>query len=131
MVIELVDCSREYWEFVRNLRNDERVKDGFIETTVITSEQQERYMSTNESNYKVALFDGVPVGYVGVIDNDIRICTHPEYQKKGVAKFMLQQIIKEYPNSFGKVKVDNHASINLFKSLGFEEKFIIFTKNKQ
>ena len=27
---KLVDCNQEYWEFVRNLRNDERVLEGFI-----------------------------------------------------------------------------------------------------
>ena len=32
MQIELVNCEKQYWEFVRILRNDERVQDGFIES---------------------------------------------------------------------------------------------------
>ena len=28
--MELVECTTEYWEFVRVLRNDERVLSGFI-----------------------------------------------------------------------------------------------------
>ena len=39
--MELVDCTKKYWEFVRNLRNDERVKDGFIKSTYITEDMQE------------------------------------------------------------------------------------------
>ena len=30
--ITLDVCKKEYWEFVRTLRNDERVLDGFIKS---------------------------------------------------------------------------------------------------
>ena len=59
-------------------------------------------------------------------DDDIRICTHPDYQGKGIGKFMLNEIIKIYPTAYGKVKIENKASQNLFLSLGFKKKFIIF-----
>lgn len=130
MVMKIVKCSSEYWEFVRMLRNDERVSDGFIETINITPEMQKSYMSKYSEYYRIALINNIPAGYVGVIDNDIRICTHPDFQKMGVAKFMLSEIMKEYPDAYGKVKIENETSKNLFKSLDFQESFIIFTKNK-
>lgn len=118
----LVDCSSEYWEFIRNLRNNPEVLDGFINTSHITKEQQYKYMKINNVHFKVCLFDGEPCGYFGVINKDIRICTHPNHQRKGVGLFMLNQITKFYPEAIGKVKKDNHKSKALFEAAGFSVK---------
>jgi len=128
MYMELVKCSEEYWEFVRELRIDERVISGFIATTFITKQQQRSYMNTYHTCYRVALVDGNPAGYVGVIEDDIRVCTHPDYQGKGVGKFMIEEAMKIWPTAEGKVKIGNEASMNLFKSCGFTEAYIIFKK---
>ena len=34
--ITLDICKSKYWEFIRDLRNDKRVLDGFINSTYIT-----------------------------------------------------------------------------------------------
>ena len=127
--LKLVKCSKEYWEFVRQLRNDERIQGGFIEQVQISPEQQISYMSLHESNYFVCLSYNEPVGYVGVIEGDIRICTSPKFQQQGIASFMLSEIMKLFPDAHGKVKINNSASRNLFKKLGFEETFIIYTRS--
>lgn len=126
--MELVNCNEQYWEFVRTLRNDERVINGFIQTTYISEDMQARYMKVNQQFYHIALVDGKPAGYVGVIENDIRICTHPYYQGNGVGKFMINEIIKIYPMAFAKIKIDNEASIKLFEACGFAKFFYILTK---
>ena len=126
--MELVKCEEQYWEFVRTLRLDKRVIDGFIQTTFITEEQQKRYMNTYHTCYRIALVDGKPAGFVGVIDNDIRVCTHPDFQGKGVGKFMINECIKIWPTAFAKVKINNDASLNLFKACGFKEKYLILEK---
>jgi RimJ/RimL family protein N-acetyltransferase len=127
--LKLVKCTSDYWEFVRELRNDNSVQDGFIEKVTITPEQQNKYMNRYQDNYFICLYDELPIGYVGVIDNDIRICTLPKYQGKGVASFMLSEIIKIFPKAYGKVKIDNVASRGLFKKVGFTEAFVIFTQD--
>jgi ribosomal protein S18 acetylase RimI-like enzyme len=127
--MELVNCTKEYWEFVRTLRMDERVLDGFIERVEITPEMQERYMQKYADSYRIALVDGTPAGFVGVIDDDIRVCTHPEFQGRGVGKFMINECMKLWPTSFAKVKLDNIASVKLFESCGFTKKFYILTKD--
>jgi GNAT superfamily N-acetyltransferase len=126
--MELVDCTKKYWEFVRNLRNDERVKDGFIKSTYITEDMQEAYMTVHYKYYRIALIDNAPVGYIGVIEDDIRICVHPAFQKRGVGKFMIEESMKIWPSAEGKVKLGNEASMNLFKSCGFKEAYVIFKK---
>ena len=127
--ITLDSCKEEYWEFVRALRNDRRVLDGFLESTYITGKMQVKYMKNHSQYYRIALVGGKPAGYVGVIEDDIRICTHPDFQGKGIGKFMINECMDIWPSSFAKVKIDNKASIKLFEACGFQKKFYIFTKN--
>ena len=130
-IMELIECTQQYWEFVRTLRNDKRVLDGFIKSSYITKEMQIKYMKNHSQYYRIAKVDEKPVGYVGVIDDDIRICTHPDYQGKGIGKFMINEIMKIFPTAYGKVKINNEISKNLFLSMGFKEKFIIFTRDEK
>jgi len=116
----IVECTKEYWEFVRQLRMDARVIDGFLETTPITEEQQTKYMISNSQNYRICLFDGKPAGYVGVIEDDIRVCTHPDFFGMGVGKFMIKSAMAIWPTAYAKVKLGNIASDKLFLSCGFE-----------
>ena len=116
----IVECTREYWEFVRKLRMDGRVIDGFLETTPITEEQQIKYMISNSEHYRIALFGGKPAGYVGVINDDIRVCTHPDFFGMGVGKFMIKSAMAIWPTAYAKVKLGNIASDKLFLSCGFE-----------
>ena len=57
-----------------------------------------------------------------MVDGDIRLCTDPHLQRKGIGAFMLDEIKKIYPNATAKVKIDNLASIALFEksSVKFE-----------
>lgn len=129
MRMELVECTSQYWEFVRVLRNDKRVLDGFIKSVHITKKQQQIYMSNNSQHYRIVLVDGEPAGYVGVIEDDIRVCTHPNFQNKGVGKFMINKCMEIWPTAFAKVKLDNEASLRMFEACGFTKKFFILTKD--
>lgn len=127
--MELVKCTEQYWEFIRVLRNDKRVLDGFLKSIHISKEMQKSYMSNHYQFYRVALINKIPVGYIGVIEDDIRVCTHPDYQGRGIGKFMVNKCMKIWPTAFAKVKIDNKASIKLFESCGFTKKFFILTKD--
>lgn len=128
MKLKLVSCSQEYWEYVRKLRLDSRVIDGFVQTTHITGQDQISYMSKHSDSYRIALIDGHPCGYVGVIENDIRVCTDPDYQGMGIGKFMINELKKIWPDAIAKVKVSNEASFKLFKSCGFEVEFFLMVQ---
>ena len=125
-MIEIVSNEPRYFEFIRTLRNDERVSDGFVEQAVVTREQQVAYMSQHVDHYVVALWDGVPAGYAGSIDGDIRVCTHPDYQGLGLGRALVAEIVARFPGSRAKVKVGNHASLRLFESCGFTAMFVLF-----
>ena len=78
-------------------------------------------MEKYSDSYRIALFNGEPAGFVGVVDDDIRVCTHPNFQGKGLGKFMNDECMKIWPTSYAKVKLGNTASDKLFLSVGFEE----------
>jgi hypothetical protein len=120
MNLELVMCTSNYWNFIRELRTDNRVIDGFVDTLTITPEQQTLYMLKNAKYFRVALVNGKPSGYVGVIQDDIRVCTHPHFQGIGVGKFMIAECMKIWPNAKAKVKHGNTVSDKLFKNCGFK-----------
>lgn len=125
---KLVKNTIEYWEFIKDVRNSDRVREGFIDQNKISSKEQAEYMKKNGEFFWVCLEGIVPVGYVGIIENDIRVATHPDHHKKGVATFMISEIMKKYPEAFAKIKIENEASINLFKKCGFIKKYYIFER---
>jgi GNAT superfamily N-acetyltransferase len=121
----IVDCTEEYWEFVRLLRNNPLVQGGFIENAAITIDQQKTYMKKYCSDYFIALIDNEPVGYVGCIDGDIRVCTDPKHQNKGIGKSLIDFIKTKYPYGYAKIKIENLSSLKAFESCGFVKKYYI------
>jgi GNAT superfamily N-acetyltransferase len=117
--LTLSPCTEEYWEFVRALRTDLRVLHGFIQQADITPEQQRKYMRAHWQEYFVALWNRRPAGFVGSVDGDIRVCTHPDYQGQGVGTFMVAELTRRFPHAFAKIKIDNKASKRLFAACGF------------
>ncbi len=79
--------------------------------------------------YFIALYNGQPAGYVGVINDDIRVATHPDFQKLGIGKAMITFISEKFPNSFAKIKINNISSLMLFEKSGFSVKYHILTKD--
>jgi RimJ/RimL family protein N-acetyltransferase len=41
---------------------------------------------------------------------------------------MIEEIMKEFPSAFAKVKIENEASLKLFESCGFTKQFYILKK---
>ncbi len=115
----LVEGTYDYWDFVLEVRN--LTSKGFFVESYISKREHFEFMLKNHSTYRICIdSDGTPMGFVAHVDNDIRIATHPDFQKRGVAKFMLTEFMTEFPEAVAKVKQDNIASLNLFESCGFQ-----------
>lgn len=127
----LINNNPAYWEFIRELRTMQGVREGFISQNEITPVQQATYMLKHNSNYWICLDGQTPAGYVGVIEDDIRVATHPDYQGKGVGTFMINEIMKLIPTAIARVKLDNEASIKLFERCGFKKKYYILEKEDE
>jgi GNAT superfamily N-acetyltransferase len=124
--LTLIPCTEPYWEFVRELRMNPRVADGFTQRARITPKQQRSYMAKHWREHFICLLDGKPAGYIGSIDKDIRVCTHPDFQRKGVGIFMLKELVKIFPDSFAKIKLGNKSSKRLFEKCGFVPMYTIY-----
>lgn len=125
---ELIENEPQYFEFIRQLRNHPQLRIGFIQQDEISVLNHANYMLKYSTNYFICLLSGAPIGFIGVIDDDIRLAVEPSFQNLGVARFMVEEIVKIYPTAQAKVKVTNLASMGLFQSLNFTEEFVIFTQ---
>tara|TARA_R110000751_G_scaffold275352_1_gene376213 strand:- start:4169 stop:4564 length:396 start_codon:yes stop_codon:yes gene_type:complete len=126
--MELVENEEKYWEFIRTLRNMGGVREGFVQQTYITSEVHEKHLKKYGHLYYICIEDNIPMGYVGAIGDDIRVATHPIHQKKGVGKFMINQLAKRHPEATAKIKIDNVASIALFEGCDFVKRYYILER---
>lgn len=124
----LIKNNKEYWEFIRELRNMDGVREGFIQQEYIEKEFHEAYMQAWGDCFFICLYKDEPAGYVGIINKDIRVATHPDFQGKGVGTFMINTIMDYYPDSEAKVKIENEASLKLFEKCGFKKKYFILEK---
>tara|TARA_R110001606_G_scaffold267043_1_gene415964 strand:- start:144 stop:533 length:390 start_codon:yes stop_codon:yes gene_type:complete len=129
MKMKLVNCEKQYWEFVRQLRTNPENQGGFFTYAEITSKQQEVYMSKNQGDYKICLVDGEPAGYVGLLKgHEITYCVSPDFQGKGVGTFMIGEYSPRGAWVDALVKVDNIASQKVFEKLGWKKQ--IYYRNK-
>ena len=118
----------DLWEFIRTLRNNESVQHGFIQKSNITPDQQKKYMDEHGKNYFVCFLDEVPVGFIGDVESDIRICVMPEFQNKGIGTWMINNFSKLYPGSLAKVKIENKQSLKSFEKAGYKIKYYLLKK---
>jgi RimJ/RimL family protein N-acetyltransferase len=130
MKLEMVSADESYFSFVRELRNNPITNIAFINRDLISEESHLDYMKKNSMFYKICLLDGVPVGYIGVIEKDIRIAVHNDYLQLGIGTFMLNEITKDASDNLSaKIKIENMASIKLFEKLGYKKRYYIYEKN--
>ena len=123
--MELIKNSYLHWEFIRNLRNMDGIREGFIQQKIIDPSTHEEHMKQFSDCFYICLYDNKPVGYIGVINDDIRVATRPDFQGKGVGSFMVKEIRKMYPTAVAKVKIENKESLTLFEKCGFEVKYYL------
>tara|TARA_R110001583_G_scaffold26360_1_gene94985 strand:- start:83 stop:469 length:387 start_codon:yes stop_codon:yes gene_type:complete len=122
----IVANTPKYWEFIRNLRNMDGVKQGFIRQEKIKKDSHKEYMKKYGDYFYICLDENKPIGYIGLIDNDIRVATIPEYHRKGVGTFMVNELIKICgADIVAKVKINNEASLKLFQRCGFKIKYYL------
>jgi GNAT superfamily N-acetyltransferase len=119
--MKLIKNEEKYYEFIRILRTHKNNISGFVKRNQITPEQHAIYMNNHKDNYYICLNDNnEPVGWVGNVNDDIRICTHPDHKNKGFGKFMINELTKIYPVTYAKILLDNKIIEKTLKSCGYK-----------
>lgn len=103
-------------EFIRVLRNSSEYRDVFINNTFITPEMQRNYMREHGKDYYVCINKTTKekLGYIGIVDNDIRLAIRLEYKRQGIGTFMLDFIKTKYPDFQVKIRKSNIESQKFF-----------------
>jgi ribosomal protein S18 acetylase RimI-like enzyme len=114
------------WNEILNIRN--LTSHGFGNTEQIDIDTHLNFMKDYYHDYVVAEMKGEIVGFGGVVKDDIRVAVHPDYQKLGIGKSIINYLSTRYPKAFAKVKIDNEASLKLFESCGFKKKWYVLEK---
>jgi ribosomal protein S18 acetylase RimI-like enzyme len=125
-MLSLAPLTESTFEFIRNLRNDPLNSEAFVNNDYISRENHQKYMKKYLDKYFICYQDDTPVGFIGVVDNDIRLAVAHEYRNQGIGKFMVLEVLKIFPGASAKIKIGNLASIALFKSIGFTKCFYVY-----
>ncbi len=129
MILEMVPNFSKYWYFIRDVRFHPRNLYGYVYNNPVSDDQQWEYMKGHHMNYWVCIADGEPAGFVGIIEGDLRIGVHPNYQRKGIGTFMMRQFIKRRTENFTvRVKVNNEISLAFFRGLEYVPEFVLLNK---
>ena len=126
---KIVKNESLYWEFIRQLKNDDLARENSMNSHIITPQEHRAYMKEYEDRYYICLIDDTPVGYVGTNAQDyISIAVVSEARGKGVGKYMLQYFREEMRARKLRaiVNITNQASLKLFEACGFVKKYYIF-----
>jgi hypothetical protein len=133
--LNLIKNSQQYYDFIRLLRIHPENTSGFQEQVEISQSNQIEYMKKHGSSYYICTLDDTPVGFIGSVNNDLRLATDPKYKRMGIGKFMLESFLEIEPNCVSKVLLSNQPSNNLFKNCGLtqyksDNKFNYYKKTK-
>lgn len=135
MGVELVPNEPRFWNFIGELRADEKVQYGFVEQlTKFNEENQKAYMEKYANCYWILIESYgssyhnestriTPLGFIGVVNNDIRLCVEPLAQCCGFGKCMVDELkkVSDLSNAIAKTKHDNIASQKVFLACGFTQ----------
>ena len=140
----MIPLTREYLEFVREVRNHPEVNKYLYTNAHISREEQERWyrkqLRDKKSSVFIALSDEA-IGYCQVknIDHvnhscELGFCIAPRHQGKGYGMAVVKQLIS-YAKSklkmhrlYLEVFADNEKAIKLYENCGFSKEGILRDK---
>jgi len=128
MELKLVECEEKFWNDILLIRNED--KESFDKQHEITFNEHENFMETNYKNYRIATIDNKFSGFIGIVNDDIRVGVKRQYRKMGIGKFMINEFCNIFEINHAKIKINNIVSQKLFESCGFKKTFYILTKNE-
>ena len=127
MEFKIINCKPEHFDFVRKLRNVNKIRRQMIhkELNYLNKDYMKRYYKC----FKICMFNDILIGYMRVIDDDVGIIVKPKYQKKGAGSFMLNNLFLFKKDILkAKIRINNLSSLKLFKKNNFIEEYIILKK---
>lgn len=120
MTMRLVAYEPTYLMTVYNIRTDPANADGFFDKRPIDLHTHMSFMATHGKDYRICLYDDTPVGFIGCVNDDIRIGVDPACKNLGVGTFMLTSTRILWPTAKAKILRHNYPSLMLFQKCGWK-----------
>lgn len=105
-----------------------RDADSYINNAGIIMQGPTHYMNGHLKDYFICLDKKVPVGFIWVVQNDIKQAVDHEFRNRCIATFMMNEISILYPEAHAKIQTPTVASTALFESAAHERDFYIYRK---
>ena len=131
MKIKLINVNEEHWNFILSLRNAFFEHSFYEQKHAISKDEHYEYMKKQTANPNfhqwIAASDGLPIGYIRILDHDINIMVDKKFQNKGVGTTMLK-LVEEKAKKLGlkkleaRVLTENQNSLKLFQKNDFQIK---------
>ena len=131
MKIKLINVNDEHWNFILSLRNAFFEHSFYEQKHAISKDEHYEYMKKQTANPNfhqwIAASDGLPIGYIRILDHDINIMVDKKFQNKGVGTIMLK-LVEEKAKKLGlkkleaRVLTENQNSLKLFQKNDFQIK---------
>ncbi len=136
--ISLRKVLKKDWDFILNLRNNEKYRDFFYNQDKITKSDHYAYMEKQKLNPKfvnwIISYGSNNVGYLRILDNDVSIMLDDKFRNKGIGTTALGLMEIEAKKMgisklVGKVMVHNKSSKKIFKKNNYKFKMYWFEKD--
>jgi len=136
--VKLRKVLKKDWVFILNLRNNEKYRDFFYSSEVISQKDHYNYMKNQKSNPNfvnwIICYGNSDVGYVRILENDVSIMLDDEFRNKGIGNIALELLEIEarklgISKLIGRVMINNKSSKKIFKKNNYKFKMYWFEKD--
>ena len=128
MKVSLRPVKQSDWKFILSVRNEEEVRMACHDTSVISYETHEKYMTqiSNDQNVRqwIVVCDGEDIGHTKIIGNEFGYMIKKGFRGKGLGA-TIHNLVFEEAKKHGisklnvTIKVGNESSLNLCRKTGF------------
>jgi RimJ/RimL family protein N-acetyltransferase len=128
MKVSLRPVKQSDWKFILSVRNEEEVRMACHDTSVISHETHDKYMTqiSNDQNVRqwIVVCDGEDIGHTKIIGNEFGYMIKKGFRGKGLG-VTIHNLVFEEAKKQGisklnvTIKVGNESSLNLCRKTGF------------
>ena len=138
MTVKLRSVSKDDWDFILTIRNDESVRDASYDTSIISKSDHFEYMKKINNDSKcyqwIITNDDENIGYVKLIHGDFGYVIKKEFRGKGFGTLLYKAVFSELKKIgikriFGYIKLNQTIPLRLALKVGFIQKSIIKKNN--
>ena len=138
MSVSFRKVTKNDWDYILILRNNNSFQLNFYEQHKIPKQEHYDYLEKQVNNYNffnwIICSNNEDVGYVRILDNDVSIMIDEKYHGQGIGEKAISLLESEakllgLKKLVGKMMIDNKASEKIFLKNNFKLKMFWYEKS--